>query len=164
MSILQICEWLESTSLATLIRESQYGFSVVVGFHILGLTLSVGTLVWFDLRLLGVSMRGCRVSDVYRRLSPWLLTGFSVMFITGAMLLTAFATSAYGNLYFRIKAVALALAGVNALVYHFTTERTIARWDKAARPPLAARIAGLTSIVVWASVIVAGRMMSYTMF
>ena len=164
MSILQVCEWLESTSLAALIRESQYGFPIVVAFHILGLTLSVGTLVWFDLRLLGVSMRGCRVSDVYRRLAPWLLTGFSVMFITGAMLLTAFATSAYGNLYFRIKAAALVLAGVNALVYHFTTERAIAQWDDERRPPLPARLAGLTSIVVWAVVILAGRMMSYTMF
>ena len=164
MSILQICEWLERTSLATLVRESLYGFPIVVAFHILGLTLSVGTLVWFDLRLLGVSMRGCRVSEVYRRLAPWLLTGFIVMLVSGAVLFTAFATSAYGNLYFRIKLVALVLAGVNALVYHFTTERAIARWDESPRPPLAARIAGLTSIVVWASVIVAGRMMSYTMF
>jgi hypothetical protein len=164
MSILHICEWLESTSLATLIRESAYGFPVVVAFHILGLTLSVGTLVWFDLRLLGVSMRNFRVSEVYRRLAPWLLSGFAVMFITGAMLFTAFATSAYGNLYFRIKAAAILLAGVNALVYHFTTERAIARWDDAPRPPLGARIAGLTSIVVWGGVIVAGRMMSYTMF
>jgi len=164
MSILQICEWLESTSLATLIRESAYGFPIVVAFHILGLTLSVGTLIWFDLRLLGISMRSIRVSEVYRRLAPWLLSGFSVMFVTGAMLFTAFATSAYGNLYFRIKAVAILLAGVNALVYHFTTERAIARWDEAPRPPLGARMAGLTSIVVWASVIVAGRMMSYTMF
>ena len=164
MSILQICEWLESTLLATYIRESQYGFAVVVACHILGLTLSVGTLVWFDLRLLGVSMRSCRVSDVYRRLAPWLLTGFGIMFISGAMLFTAFATAAYGNLYFRIKLAVLLLAGVNALVYHFRAERTIARWDEAARPPLAARMAGLTSIIVWASVIVAGRMMSYTMF
>ncbi|HLG54264.1 MAG TPA: DUF6644 family protein [Vicinamibacterales bacterium] len=164
MTVLQICEWLEATSLSVLIRESQYGFPIVVAIHILGLTLSVGTLVWFDLRLLGVSMRQCRVSDVYRRLAPWLLTGFAIMFISGAVLLAAFATSAYGNLYFRIKAAALVLAGVNALIYHFTTERAIARWDEAARPPLRARLAGLSSIVVWAIVILAGRMMSYTMF
>lgn len=164
MTVLQICEWLESTSLSILVRESQYGFPIVVAIHLLGLTVSVGTLVWFDLRLLGVSMRGFRVSDVYRRLAPWLLSGFVVMFTSGTILFAAFATSAYGNLYFRIKAAALLLAGVNALVYHFSTERAIARWDEAPRPPLAARIAGLTSIVVWASVIVAGRMMSYTMF
>jgi hypothetical protein len=164
MSILEICERLEATFIGTLVRESAYGFPIVVALHILGLTLSVGTLLWFDLRLLGVSMRGCRVSDVYRRLAPWLLSGFALMFSTGAILFTAYATSAYGNLYFRIKVAAMVLAGVNALVYHFTSERAIAGWDEAVRPPLPARIAGLTSIVVWTVVILAGRMMSYTMF
>lgn len=164
MTIITICEWLESTSLSILVRESAYGFPIVVAVHLLGLTVSVGTLVWFDLRLLGISMRRIRVSEIYRRLSPWLLTGFAVMFISGTILFAAFATSAYGNLYFRIKAAALVLAAVNALAYHFTTERAIARWDEALRPPLPARLAGLTSIVVWALVIIAGRMMSYTMF
>ena len=80
------------------------------------------------------------------------------------MLFIAFATSAYANVYFRIKAFAILLAGVNALLYHVTTERTIGGWDDAARPPLPARLAGLTSIVVWTVVILAGRMMSYTVF
>ena len=65
-------------------------------------------------------------------------------------------------MYFRIKAVAL-LPFVNAF-YHTVTERRIAGWNDADRPPLPARIAGLTSIVVWTAVILAGRMMSYTMF
>jgi hypothetical protein len=44
------------------------------------------------------------------------------------------------------------------------TQRQSATWDDAPRPPAAARIAGLASIVLWALVILAGRMMSYTMF
>ena len=164
MSLLQICEWLEGTSLSVLVRESTYGFPTVVAVHLIGLSLSVGTLVWFDLRLLGVGMRSIRVSEVYRRLAPWLLTGFVVMFTSGSILFAAFATSAYGNLYFRIKLGALALAAVNALVYHFTTERTIANWDEAVRLPVGARVAGMASILVWTVVILAGRMMSYTMF
>ena len=164
MSLPAILESLEGSSLATLVRESQYGFAIVVAIHILGLTLSVGTLMWFDLRLLGVTLRACPVSVAYRRLAPWLLTGFTVMFISGAVLFTAFAKSAYGNLYFRIKMSALLVAGVNALVFHFMTEESVAKWDNASRPPLAARIAGATSIVMWAVAILAGRMMSYTMF
>jgi hypothetical protein len=49
-------------------------------------------------------------------------------------------------------------------VFHFVTERDRARWDDAETPPLAARLAGLVSIVLWAAVIFSGRMMSYTMF
>ena len=164
MSILQVAEWLEATSIALWVKESQYGFAAVVAVHILGLTLSVGTLIWFDLRLLGVSMLRIPVSKLYRRLMPVILAGFAVMFMSGGILLAAYATSAYGNLYFRIKAVALVLAGINAFFYHRVTERQIHRWDEARLPSLPARAAGLISILVWGVVIVAGRMMSYTMF
>ena len=130
----------------------------------MGLALSVGTLVWFDLRLLGLAMQRCRVSDLYRRLMPWTGTGFLVMFTTGALLFSGSASSAYSNLSFRFKLSAIVLAGVNALVYHFIAERSIAQWDTSARPPLAARLAGLVSIVLWVSIVIAGRMISYTLY
>jgi hypothetical protein len=164
MSLLSVCGWLENTALAVLIRESSYGFAILAALHILSLTLSVGVVIWFDLRLLGVSMPGCPVVQVYRRLMPWLVTGFTLMFVTGALLFTGFATKAYANPYFRLKVIGLLLAGANAAYFHFATERGIARWNEARRPPALARMAGLVSIVVWALVILAGRMMSYTMF
>ena len=164
MLLLSLCEWLESTAVGVVVRESLYGFPILAAIHILGLTVSVGTLLWFDLRLSGVSMPRCPVSALYRRLMPWTLVGFGVMFISGAMLFSGFATKAYGNVYFRLKLAAILLAGVNALFYHFVTERRIAHWNDAARPPLPARLAGVISIIVWTIVIMAGRMMSYTMF
>jgi hypothetical protein len=164
MTVLDICAKLEETPVGVLVRESLYGFPILVGLHILGIALSVGTLLWVDLRLLGVSLQRARVTDVYRSLSPWFIAGFAVMFITGGMLFAGFATSAYGNPYFRFKVVVMSLAGANALVYHFTAGRRAAAWDEAARPPVAARAAGLVSLLIWASVIVAGRMISYTMF
>jgi hypothetical protein len=164
MTLLQVFEWLETTWVAALVRESLWGFPIVVAIHIMGIMLSVGTLVWFDLRLLGVSMLANRVSLMYRRLMPWMFTGFAMMFISGGMLLAGYATSAYSNLYFRIKVIAMLLAGLNAIAYHFMTERRIAQWDADESPPPGARFAGLISICVWATVIIAGRMMSYTLF
>ncbi len=164
MTLLDVLSWLEGTSLATLIQESRYGFPIVVAAHILGLTLSVGTLLWVDLRLLGIAVQRLPVSHVYRSLAPWFLIGFAVMVASGLTLFTAYATLAYANFYFRLKMVALVLAGANALVFHFMTQRGSAEWDAALRPPAAARVAGLTSIVLWVAVMLAGRMMSYTMF
>lgn len=162
--MLNILEWLERTPAGVLARESLWGFPILVGIHILGLTLSAGIVVWFDLRLLGVSMPSERVSRVYRHLMPWAFVGFAIMFTTGGLLLAGFATRAYVNVYFRIKIAALLLAGINALVYHRVTERRRAAWDRAARLPLAARAAGLISIALWVTVIMAGRMMAYTMY
>jgi hypothetical protein len=164
MTILDACEWLESTALATWVKESEYGFPIVVGVHLIGLVFSVGTLLWVDVRMLGLGLRELRVSEVYRGLAPWFLAGFAAMLASGATLFTAYATSAYSNAYFRIKLIALLLAAANALVFHFVTQRTSARWDDAARPPIAVRAAGLASLALWAVVILAGRMMSYTVF
>jgi hypothetical protein len=147
-----------------MIQESLYGFPIVVGVHLLGLALSVGTLLWVDLRLLGITLRGSRVSDVYRSLAPWFLVGFAMMLTSGTMLFTAYATAAYGNTYFRIKIAALVLAGANALFFHAVTQKAPASWDDSPRPPAAARIAGFTSLALWVVVILAGRMMSYTVF
>jgi hypothetical protein len=146
------------------VRESLYGFPVIVGLHILALTMSAGLVIWFDLRLLGLVLTDRPVSQVYRRLIPWTAAGFVVSFVTGAMLFTGYATDAYVNRAFHIKLIALVVAGLNAALYHRLTERRRESWDSAARPPLAARTAGLISIAAWATVVCAGRFMSYTMF
>ena len=136
MSLLGFCEWLEATPVALLVRESLWGFQILAAIHIMGLALSVGTLVWFDLRLLGVAMTRVRITEVYRRLMPWAGGGFLVMFTTGALLFAGSATDAYGNLAVRIKLSAIALAGVNALAYHLLTERQIAMLDYAVKVTL----------------------------
>ena len=162
--LFHLCEQLEATSLGVWVRESIYGFPILVAVHIITLVFSVGIVVWLDLRLVGVSMTGVPVSRVYRRLMPLAFVGFAVMVLSGGTLLTGFATSAYKNPYFRVKLVALLTAGINALVYHTNIERRIALWDRSPMPPTAARMAGLISIVAWTTVILAGRMMSYTLY
>ena len=164
MTLLQICEWLETTRIGEFVTQSTYGFAIVVAIHLLGLGLSVGTVIWFDLRLLGKVLTSTPVSEVYRRLAPVMVTGFVVMFGSGAVIFTGFATAAYNNPYFRVKLAMIVLAGVNAALFHVYTQRRLAGWDSWSQPPASARAAGTISIVSWVVVVLAGRMMSYTMF
>lgn len=163
-SVLRFSEWLESTAIGTIVRESTYGFPILVAIHVMGLAFSAGLVAWFDLRLLGVSMPTVPVTTVYRRLMPIAFAGFAVMFVSGALILTGFATYAYKNVYFLLKVGLLVAAGVNAWIYHRVTERTVAAWDRDSRPPAPARLAGLISLFVWTAVILAGRMMAYTLY
>jgi hypothetical protein len=162
--MLNVCHWLEATATGTLVRESLYGFPILVAIHLMGLMLSVGTIVWFDLRLIGLVLQRVPVSVVYRRVIPWATTGFLVMFSTGALLFTGYASAAVGNTFFRVKVAALVLAGTNALVYHAFTERRVAEWDRSDRVPGAVRAAGFVSIAAWATVVLCGRLMAYTMY
>lgn len=164
MTLLEICEWLETTAFGAIARESLYGFQILVGIHILGLIGSVGTLLWMDLRMLGLGLSSRRLSEVYRSLAPWFVAGFGVMVASGVALFAGFAASAYGNTFFRIKLAAMALAGMNAIGYHVLARRMPESVDVAALPPAAVRLAGLASLLLWTTVILMGRMMSYTLF
>ena len=163
MSLLEFCQWLEQSQIGTGIRESAYFFPIIESMHVLGLAMSVGMVIWFDLRLLGLSMRGEPVSQVFGHFKPWMLIGFTIMFTTGGLLFWSRASQAYASRYFAIKLLFLFLAGVNLAVYHLTIDRRRHEWDKAPTPPLQARLAGFVSIVLWLGVVAAGRIMAYTL-
>ncbi len=157
--LLQLCQLLEDSRYATYVHESAYGFPALVTLHLLGLGSSVGILVWFDLRLIGVVFAGSPASYLYRRLFPWIAAGFSVAFASGVALFVPYATSAYGNGYFRIKLAAIGVAAINAGIYHLWIERPALPGRRRAE-----RLAGAISLLCWATVVLAGRLMSYTMF
>src|SRR5215510_7253309 len=121
MSLLQICQWLEDSQLSTGIRESTFPY--IEGTHVLTLALSVGTILWFDLRLAGVFLRKRPVSEVFKQLRPFFLTGFPIMFISGGLLFVAHATQCYSSNYFRVKLALILLAGLNVLIFHSTIDR-----------------------------------------
>ena len=161
---MQVLGWLEQTGIAVQIREYVWGLPILVAVHMIGLTGSVGTLIWFDLRLLGLGIGNCPVSRLYRTLKPWMLASFAVMIASGGLMFTAYATLAVEDIFFWTKMAAISVAGVNALAYHLVTKRGIADWDDAKLPPLPAQMAGLVSIIAWIIVILSGRMMAYTMY
>jgi hypothetical protein len=70
----------------------------------------------------------------------------------------------YHNIFFRLKIVMLALAGLNVWVFHRGVWRTIERWGVDVATPRAARVAGAASLVLWVSIIFAGRLIAYNWF
>jgi hypothetical protein len=157
----RFCQWLYDSETGTGIRESLWVFPIVEGAHLLGIALSVGMLCWFDLRLLGFALTDQPVSKVWRQVMPASLIGFALMFVTGLLLFWAEAIRAYGSVHFWIKVALLVVAGINALIFETTAHRNMAEWDKAAVPPLRARITGAVSLVLWAAIIITGRTMAY---
>lgn len=160
--LLEICRQIQSSSIGTAIRESTEFFPIVETIHVLALAVSVGTVMWFDLRLLGISMRQDSVSHVFRQLRGYMAAGFALMFATGLLMFWALAANLYASPYFRVKVVLLALAGLNIIIYHVTIDRRRAEWDLYATPPLPARVAGFVSLLLWVGVIVAGRLTAFT--
>jgi hypothetical protein len=161
MSIEAIFQYIDATSSSTALRESYYVFPLIEGLHVVSLALSVGLVMWFDLRLAGWILKDQSVSAVFRPIRPFMLTGFAITFITGSLLFWSLAMRCYGSPFFWAKVIMLVLAGVNIAIYHLTIDRRQTEWDDAAMPPAQARIAGLVSLTLWVGIIAVGRMMAY---
>jgi hypothetical protein len=164
LSLLTFCEWLANTPGSIALHESIYVYPVIESIHVLTLCLFLGLAAMLDLRLLGITMRETPVSEVADRLLPWTIAGFVVMVISGAFLFYGIPVRTYQNIFFRIKVVLLVLSGVNAFVFHSTVYRKVAEWNLDTVPPIRARLAGGLSLLFWASIVVAGRMIAYNWF
>jgi hypothetical protein len=161
VSLFDFFEWLGNTPWSIALHESRYAFLVVLTVHVLTLTVFVGTAIMIDLRLLGSAMTRVPVSEVISRLFPWSGAGLVVMIASGALLFFAAPLVRYENVFFRLKMAALALALFNVWLFHRTVYRRVADWDLDPVPPRGARMAAAVSLVLWASIITAGRMMAY---
>jgi uncharacterized protein DUF6644 len=159
-----IIQWMQNSDIGTGIRESIWLFPLVEATHVLTLALSVGVLIWFDLRLMGWGMRHQPISQVHRQVMPYAFVGFVIMFITGVLLFWSEAEKCYLSGFFRAKVIFLVLAGLNAAIFELSTKKTIEDWDKYPIPPVKARMAGLVSIISWTAVIIAGRATAYNLF
>lgn len=124
----------------------------------------VGTAVIVDLRLMGLTLRRVPASEVLSRIVPWTAAGFLMMIASGTLLFYADPVVKYQNLFFRLKMMTLALAVVNAWVFHRTVYRKVRTWDMDPVPPKGARLAGGLSLALWAVLITLGRMIPYQMY
>lgn len=164
MSLLWAAEWLASTNGSIALHESQYMYTIVESIHVLTLCLFMGFAVLFDLRLLNKALTRVPVSEVSRQLLPWTIGGFIIMVITGVALFYAIPVRTYLSIWFRFKVVFLICAGINVWIFHSGINTRIHEWDMATVLPKAARVAGIVSLVLWASVIVSGRFIAYNWF
>ena len=161
VSPLGLIQWLNETPWSVSLRESELAFPLTEAIHLLGLGVSVGTIMWIDLRLMGLVMRRERVTEVVRRLEPWAIGGFVVMFISGILLFLGKPENYYATTVFRIKMMLVPLAGLNVLFFNKKVYPSVAQWDERASVPWQARLVGFLSVTLWLAIIIAGRWTAY---
>jgi len=160
MSLYTFCSWLEAQPFATAIAQSSWLFPALESLHVIALTLVVGTIAMLDLRLLGLRA-GQRVTATAAHLLPFTWSAFAVALASGLALFSSQATLYYANGPFRLKLVLFALAGVNMAAFHLFTFKGVSRWNDATRPPLPAQLAGGLSLLIWISIVFAGRWVGF---
>ncbi len=151
---------IENSPLAVAMRGDLWLYPIVEIFHISGFVILVGSVVMFDLRLLGLS-RGLSARGLARHLLPWSVAALLVIVPTGLLMFSAHAGDFIDNRAFLLKMTLLMLAATNAAAFHAGVFRTVATWDREVAPPRGARAHALASIALWFGIIACGRLLAY---
>lgn len=161
MPIQEMIDWIANTELSTAIREGGLPYPILGGIHLLGIAIFGGMVSVTNLRLLGIAMPTRPIADVVEQLRWWKRLGLAVMLTTGGLLAWSEPMKLQHNPAFFIKVTLLAMLGVHALVFRGLVHNNAAALDKEPATPTVAKVAGATSLLLWACVVIAGRLIAF---
>jgi hypothetical protein len=109
----------------------------------------------------GFSVNAFPIGTIFSDVVKWTWAAFALTAATGLLMFTTNAVVYFHNPMFRFKMLALALAGLNMLVFELTAGRAMRR-RKDREIPVAGKLAGIVSLVMWIAVIFFGRWIGFT--
>lgn len=162
MEFRSLFEWMDTLPSSIMLRESIYGYPILLTGHVVTMCLFAGLVLMMDLRLAGLGNLHTPVTQIQKRLFPWQMFGLALSIVSGLLLFYSQPMRYFPNFYFWLKNLLMFLAIVNAMAFHLTTYRSVAVWDNDRVPPFPARLAGSLSLLLWAAIIMTGRMIAYS--
>jgi hypothetical protein len=151
-------DWLQNTPYATWVRES-WGWPFALTLHAFGNAMVVGLIFIICLRVLGL-FRTIPFTSL-NKLIPIIWAGIAIQVYSGFTLWSSKPTKYLSDGMFQWKFALVVLGVIITYYFHGTLKRETANWAAAGRvPSTGVRLVALTALV-WASVLVAGRLTAY---
>jgi hypothetical protein len=151
--------WLRATQVSEFIRDVPWLWPACEIAHFVGLSLLVGVIGFFDLRLLG-AFRRVPLHAAWS-LVPWGKLGFGIAAVTGVTFFVGAPDQYVNNVAFYAKLVFLLIAGVNAAAFEWFYSGTVKASVSTDATPTVYRAIAIVSIVSWFFVIYWGRMLPF---
>ena len=133
-------------SYSQMLVAGYYSYNWVEAIHVLTLMVCLGSLFIIDLRMIGLALTDVPASKLAARLHNPMLIGFTIMFITGALLLYAKPAETIQSLWFRIKMILLLAAAINAWIFNRRLSESVHSWDTDRVAPKRMRTGAIISL------------------
>lgn len=150
-----IAALLAASDVATYLRHGRWSYAAVNAAHIVGIALLIGSIMVFDLRLLGL-WRTIPLAHLARPLVPVAATGLLLAALTGLILFSVRAPEYIVMPVFFAKLVLIAAGTMSAIGHHLLHGRML---ERASGPML--RLAGATSLLCWTGALLLGRSLAF---
>lgn len=154
-------DWLDASPVGSAMRGDLWLYPLVEVVHIIGFAVLVGSVVMFDLRVLGLS-REIAVTALARHLLRFAVAALLLIVPAGLMMFSAHPHDFASNSVFLLKLSLIAIAGINAALFHMGVYRSVSSWNTGVKAPAVAQIQAVVSIGLWLCVVLCGRLLAYT--
>jgi uncharacterized membrane protein SirB2 len=158
MTLNEICQLIDQTAVSQWIKEAAWVVPTVQTIHILAIAIVASSALMLDLRLIGVFWSNRPLEAVKARFLPLIWWPLLLLLATGIIMITAEPGRSLKNPAFQLKMLLLIAALVVTGLFQFLHRRNAAidEGPRAAMVTLA-----IVSIVLWSSIIFAGRWIAY---
>ena len=153
-ALLPFFQWMGTLPMSQYFLSTTWSTPIVQVIHLVAIAAFVGAVLIVDMRLLGVGLTETPLPKLARAAEPWLIGAFIVLLITGLPQLTSTALKQYYSPFFWWKMEAMLLA----LILTVTVRRKMTRMDDATHGPFWPKVVGITSMGLWAAVIIGARL------
>ena len=161
MSLQAFCQWLSDTKLSQTIQNVSWIIPAVQSIHIVSISIVISSVFLVDLRLLSVIGRGTPTATYTKRFLPWIWPTLIVLLCTGTILIIGEPARSLQNPAFQFKMVCLILAMSVTYALQRPLRADPSHWDTTAGRRMAARLIAVVSMILWVSIIFAGRWIAY---
>jgi hypothetical protein len=154
---MQFLQWLEGSLLGLWVRESDWGYPIVLSAHAVGMAVVVGTVLMFSMRTLGYANE--LPLSWFDRLFTVAWSGFALNLLSGLCLFAGDPVKFLFHPAFQIKIALIIAGGVSIWIMG----RRLNEPGRVSGSEISfgtRAVAGL-SIVFWLGAIVAGRLIAY---
>ncbi len=139
--------------------NSPWGWPIAESIHFIGLSMLIGAVGLFDLRMLGF-VKTIPLAAMHK-LVPFGVAGFLLNVTTGVMFITTVPDQYLYNPAVQSKFLFLAAAGINMLLFYMLCYRQVSATHATSAALTKAKIFALISLTCWLGVIACGRLITF---
>ena len=151
--------WIRATPLSAFVLGHWWLWPAMETLHYFGLSLLLGTVGLFDLRVLGLAK--AIPPAALHRLVPLGVGAWLLNLATGIVFISGFPEQYAYNHAFHFKLAFMAVAGINVAVFYSGPFRQVRAMQAGEDAPRAAKVIAAVSLCAWVAVLVCGRLLTF---
>jgi uncharacterized membrane protein len=158
----QLAKWLEESRLHQAFGAADWFVPAVQTIHILGIAVVVTCLMMLNVRMLRSLEVTPPLAGMARRFMPWTWRALGALLLTGVLLVISEPSRELTSTAFRLKMMLVLLLTALAITVQSTLARDAGYWHSSSLRRVISRIISVTSLLLCAAIVAAGRLIAYT--